>query len=637
MDRAGEGQLAPSVTRWARMAWIRSPVVRSPLTPEQVAAGRTVGSVCWLPDGRPAWTEASEGRTDVLVDGVRCPVEQAPGHRATLAPTRDGRIVFATADARLAVLSPGGPVQILTPEGISASAPAVAPDGGSVAHVAETDDTCEVWISPLDPESGGAGGTRVSAADFAFDPAWAPDGRALAWHEWDLPSMPWDESRIVVRGREDGPLRTIAGGAGVAVGQPRFAPGGERIAFVCDRTGWMRVWTARPDGRDAHPIAEPDEAGEDAEPTWGPGQRSFAWSPSGDRIVVCRGSRGFGWLDLAEVGDGGRRPIAEGWHRSLDWSGPGIVGVRSSPTEPPTVVTAHPDPGRAGSPGRTPRLGSDTAGRGGTSTRPGPEPIRFPGADGADLHALYWLPSEPRVGPTPLLVHVHGGPTDQARADWWARADFFRDRGWAVLAPNHRGSTGHGRAYTQALSGHWGQLDASDVAAGIRAAAGRGWADPDRIAMIGGSAGGFTALLVCASHPGLVAAAAVRYPVTDLHGLAAATHRFESRYTDTLVGPRAAAAPRWTQRSPLAHAARIRTPLLVLRGDDDAVVPGAQVDALVAAVRAHGTPVEDRVYRGEGHGFRRPETVADELRRTEAFLARHVASRPTSQEHPTHS
>ncbi len=588
-----------------------------PLSPEEAAADGTVGSVCWLPGGRVAWTETSEGRTEVLVDGVPQAAEHPAGHRAILAPSPDGRIVYPTADGRLAVLAPGGPARVLTPEGTRAAAPAVSPDGAAVAYVAESEDRCDVFVLPLEGTAGEAAGHRVSDAHFAFDPAWASDSRALAWHEWDLPAMPWDESRVVVRGWPEGSARVIGGGDEVAVGQPRFAPAGDRIAFVCDRTGWMRVWTTLRDGSDARPIGDPDDAGEDAEPTWGPGQRSFAWSPAGDQIAVCSGSDGFGRLDLADVAGDWRRTAADGWHRSLHWSDQGVIAVRSSPTEAPavsaTLARTSPATWRAGA-------------------RPEPEPVTWPGEDGAEVHGLWWPPSEPSAGAPPLLVHVHGGPTDQARADWWRRADFFRDRGWAVLTPNHRGSTGHGRAYAQALAGRWGELDVADVVAGIRVAPQRGWGDLDRIALVGGSAGGFTTLLACASRPGLVAAAAVRYPVTDLHALAAATHRFESRYNDTLVGALPDAATRWTERSPLAHAARIRTPLLVLRGDDDPVVPSDQVDALVAAVRAGGTRVEDHVYEGEGHGFRRPETVADELRRTEAFLARHVASAASRRE-----
>jgi dipeptidyl aminopeptidase/acylaminoacyl peptidase len=200
-------------------------------------------------------------------------------------------------------------------------------------------------------------------------------------------------------------------------------------------------------------------------------------------------------------------------------------------------------------------------------------------------------------------------------------------RGWAVLAPNYRGSTGYGRAYTQALTGCWGELDVADVAAGIRHAAAENWADPERVALDGGSAGGFTLLLVCARHPGLVRAGVERYGVTDLFDLAETTHRYESRYLDQVVGPLPAAADRYRERSPINHAADISAPLLVLQGEVDDTVPKAQADALVEALRRRGAPVDYHVYEGEGHGWNRPDTVADELERAERFLTRWVLRR----------
>ncbi len=240
------------------------------------------------------------------------------------------------------------------------------------------------------------------------------------------------------------------------------------------------------------------------------------------------------------------------------------------------------------------------------------------------MHGLLWRGADATDAAPPLLVDVHGGPTGQATVTWNAGPQYYASRGWAVLAPNGRGSTGYGRAYTQALAGAWGELDVADVAAGIRYAAANGWCDPTRVAVTGGSAGALTLLLLGAHHDGLVRAAVSRYGVTDLLNLAETTHRFESRYLDHLVGGLPEAADRYRDRSPVTHAAAIRVPVLVLHGDTDPVVPLAQAEQLIGAIRAAGGTIETRVYEGEGHGWTQPDTIADVYKRTESFLRRTV-------------
>jgi dipeptidyl aminopeptidase/acylaminoacyl peptidase len=196
-----------------------------------------------------------------------------------------------------------------------------------------------------------------------------------------------------------------------------------------------------------------------------------------------------------------------------------------------------------------------------------------------------------------------------------------------VLQVDHRGSTGWGRAYAQALRGEWGRLDVEDAAAGMRAAAANGWGSENRMAPIGGSAGGFTVLSLLAVYPELCGAGVDLYGVTDLFDLDETTHRFEAHYLRSVVGPLPAAAERYRSRSPITLADRISAPLLVLQGSADKVVPKPQSDALVARLRARGTLVEYHVYDGEGHGWSRPDVVEDELERTWAFLHRHLVRR----------
>jgi dipeptidyl aminopeptidase/acylaminoacyl peptidase len=604
-----------------------------------------LGEPRWSPDGaRLAWLEVDRGVVELLVapvgpgaarEGLTGPPVRvtaevgvtklgayggggycwAPSATAGATP----ELVYATDDRRLvAIPCHGGPVRVLA-EGAATAAPAVSPDGTRVAFVRETDDECAVAVVAL---AGGEDPRVVSRADYAWDPEWAPDGVALAWHEWDLPAMPWDSSRIVLArpGVLGDRVHVVAGGDGVAVAQPRFSPDGTALAYVSDATGWSNVWVAAADGTGARPLLE--EACEHAEPSWGPGQRSYAWSPDGQRIALCRNEEGFGRLVVVDVGSRGVHERAKGWHHGLDWGDRGIACVRSGGRTPPQVTVL--DPAGEGGHGRR-ALARGAPGELDALDLPEPEPVAWRGSDGTTVHGILWRPLVPAAGP-PLLVEVHGGPTGQAVVGWVPRVRWFLSRGWAVLAPNPRGSSGYGRAYLRALDGEWGVADVDDTVTGIRAAGERGWADPERVAVMGGSAGGFTALLVGTARPPVARAVVSLYGVTDLAELAATTHRFESRYLDTLVGSLPAAAAEYRGRSPVHRASDVSVPVLLLQGDQDKVVPLAQAQRLEAALRDAGAPVELHVYEGEGHGWSRPETVIDALARTEDFLTRWVLS-----------
>src|SRR5581483_11922672 len=604
------------------------------VTAAMVARSRGLSGPRFSPGGRRlAWVETVAGRSDIVVapaDGsgpaVLVTADAATGPFGAFTWAGPDTVVYAASDGRLvAVPASGGPLRVLSGDG-QAAAPAATADGARVAFVVERDDRCDIAVVPTD---GSAWPVRVSAgADWAFDPAWSPSGRTLAWHEWDFPAMPWDASRIAVRPVDGlapaGPPEIVAGGDGrIACGQPRFSPAGDALGYVGDGTGWMNVWVAGPDGQGARPVLE--EPAEHAEPTWGPGQRSWAWAPDGSpAVALCRNEGGFGRLVVAAIG-GDARPIGKGWHHFLDWNRAGIAAVRQGGVTPPSVVVAD-----SAAPGSRRVLATAAPGALVAAGPVEPEPVSWTGEDGGTVHGLLYRPAASALGPgtaPPMIVYVHGGPTGSSAVTWWPRHQFWVARGWAVLAPNYRGSTGYGRAYTQALAGRWGEVDVADVAAGIRHAGASGWCDASRVAIDGGSAGGFTLLLLCARYPGLVRAAVDRYGVADLFDLAETTHRYESRYLDQVVGPLPEVAGLYRDRSPVNHAGAITVPLLVLQGDRDKTVPKAQADALVDAVRRAGGTVEYHVYEGEGHGWSKPETVADELERAEKFLTRWVLKR----------
>jgi dipeptidyl aminopeptidase/acylaminoacyl peptidase len=326
---------------------------------------------------------------------------------------------------------------------------------------------------------------------------------------------------------------------------------------------------------------------------------------------------------VVDVASGDVRELSRGVHGGLSWFGERIVCIVSGARTPTQVVSIDPATGARTSLARGPVAGFEAA------RLMEPESVEWEAGGGVAVHGRLYRPAQPPDGlaKPPLLTWVHGGPTGQWPATFNPRIAFFVDRGWTVLVPDHRGSTGWGRAYAQSMRGAWGELDVEDTAAGMRAAADRGWCDPRRMVPIGGSAGGFTVLLLLARHPELCAAGVDLFGVTDLFELDETTHRFEAHYLHGIVGPLPQAAERYRDRSPVNVADHIEAPLLILHGSADKVVPLAQAQAIAERVRARGGVVELQVYDGEGHGWLLPETVVDELTRIEAFLRRHVLLR----------
>jgi dipeptidyl aminopeptidase/acylaminoacyl peptidase len=415
---------------------------------------------------------------------------------------------------------------------------------------------------------------------------------------------------------DEGP-RVVAGGDGVQVQQPRFSPDGSHLAFLSDEHGWLNLWVADGDGKDVRPLLEEDL--EHGGASWGLGQRSFAWSPDSASIAFTRNERGFGSLHVLDVSTGATNMLGRAEHGGLSWVGERVAAIRSGARTPTQIVVY--EGGARTTVARGPVGGFEAA------DLVEPEAVEWPGDDGETVHGRLYRPavaSATGQDPPPLLVWIKGGPTAQWAVMFIPRIAYFLERGWAVLVPDHRGSTGHGRAYAQAMRGRWGELDVADVAAGMRAAAERGWGDGRRMVPMGGSAGGFTVLNLLAHHPDLCAAGVDLFGVADLLDLDETTHRFEAHYLDSVVGSLPAAADAYRDRSPVNVADQITAPLLILQGDADPVVPPAQSQAIADRLRALGRTVELQMYEGESHGWLRPETVVDELERVESFLRRHV-------------
>jgi dipeptidyl aminopeptidase/acylaminoacyl peptidase len=452
----------------------------------------------------------------------------------------------------------------------------------------------------------------VSGADFYATPTPSPDGKLLAHVSWSHPHMPWDAGALHLAALDaagrPGEARHVAGDARASAQQPAFGPDG-KLYFLWEPDGHWNLFRAPVSDGAPEPLAPGD--GELGLPLWGLGMAS--WGFLDDQTVLAAEIRqGVTRLCRIDLASGTRAALAcEVAAVSHLRTGPGRQAViAASFADRPSAVAlldaAGPEiqlrPLRASSPVA---LANDDISRA--------EPIRFPTSDGDTAHGFFYPPRNAVARPIPgerppLLLLVHGGPTAATSAGYGPGVQFWTTRGFAVFDLNYRGSTGYGRRYRDRLQGQWGIYDVADCQAAVRALIAAGRVDPDRVAIRGSSAGGYTVLAALCADRTFHAGSSL-YGISDLSALARDTHKFESRYCDGLVGPWPARADRYAERSPLTNADRLSCPVIFFQGLDDKVVPPAQTEVLVAALRQKGVPVEYHPFPGEQHGFRRAENI----------------------------
>jgi len=462
--------------------------------------------------------------------------------------------------------------------------------------------------------------TLASGHDFYAAPRLSPDGRQLAFLAWNHPHMPWDAAELWLAdlSSEGSPIhiRHVAGSPDESICHPVFAPDGT-LYFVSDRNNWWNLYRAQATGIESISSLQ----AEFGLPHWIFGQSTYAFNSAGQ--LVCAFNRGGLWqlgviltdtLTFEEI----ETPFQE--IRDVVAGNGWVVFVAGSMTSAAALIRLNlftrqfeilresiddvPDPGCLAK----------------------PRSLEFPTSSGDVAHAWYYPPTNrdfqaPETEKPPLLVLSHGGPTAAASVGLNLRIQYWTSRGIAVLDVNYRGSTGYGRAYRRRLNGQWGVFDVEDCIAGARYAVDQGLADAHRLAIRGGSAGGFTTLCALTFHQ-LFRAGAVYYGVSDLEALALDTHKFEAHYLDHLIGPYPADVGLYRERSPIQHTARLSCPIIFFQGLEDKVVPPDQTEKMVEALRERKIPVSYLPFAGEQHGFRQADNIQRALEAEFYFYSR---------------
>ncbi|MES2321321.1 MAG: prolyl oligopeptidase family serine peptidase [Pseudomonadota bacterium] len=601
----------------------------SPISAEVVAAGASPLAMPMLDGADTYWLagRASEGGRTTLMRqrgadvaemtpapfNVRSRVHEYGGGACLVA---GGDIYFSHfADNRLYVIRDGEGAVALTEEGAPRRHADFVLDRRRARLIGVREDHAGGSAQPVNTLSAvgmdGSETVLAEGADFYAAPRLSPDGSQLAWLSWNHPRMPWQGTELWLAAvRPDGalgPARLVAGGPDEAVCQPEWSPDG-LLHFVSDRSGWWNLYRLVDNAVQA--LCE--RAAEFGAPHWSFGQAMYGFREAGE-IICTYIEHGVSRMAQLSTDSGRLQLIANPYEeiRELRVAGSIVVLLGGAPTIALELACIDLYTGQheilARSIAQLPPAGYLSV----------PESITYPTSGNRIAHAFYYPPAnadfEAEAGSKPpLMVISHGGPTGMASNTLKLATQYWTSRGFALLDVNYGGSSGFGRDYRDALKGQWGIIDVDDCVAGARYLATRGMVDPDRLVIRGGSAGGLTTLCALTFHD-VFKAGASYYGVSDLAGLDLDSHKFESHYNEYLIAPAPEAAVQYMLRSPINHTDSLKSPMIFFQGLDDKVVPPQQSEVMVIALRASGVPVAYMTLEGEGHGFRKADSIARTL------------------------
>ncbi len=595
------------------------------------------GDDCWWAESRPS----ENGRTALMCWCNGKVSERSPDNANVRTAVHEygggswwvdaGEAFYVDyADQRLRCIKADGTIRVLSPEPDSPKALRYADFRLSAdrqwliaiveQHLSGAKSTePQNLIQAIATDGSGIVHTLAQGADFYGSPRLSPDSSRLAWVQWQHPNMPWDDTELFVAdiswpaSTSQAPqlenMALVAGGADEAIVQPEWSPSGE-LHYLSDRNDWWHLYREN----NTAPVLEVN--GEIGYPPWVFGLSRYCFRPDGE-VVAAVFDGGVEKLDLY--------PEGSAFH-SLRSSGDRVAFVASSWTREATVVFD----------GKVIKSARDLGQLSITEEYlKAPQVIQYPTTDNEVSHALFFAPAnpdfEPRSGEKPpLIVLAHGGPTSAARSQLSLARQFWTSRGFALVDVNYRGSSGFGRAYRKKLDGVWGVADVDDCVYAARYLADQGLVDPERLIIRGGSAGGYTVLCALAFHDTFTAGASL-YGVADLEALAKDTHKFESRYLDSLIGAYPEQQALYHSRSPINSLDGFNAPMIVLQGSDDAIVPPNQSRMIVDALDKKQVPVAYLEFAGEQHGFRKSETIKRALEAELEFYLRVFRLLPAAQ------
>ncbi|WP_024546571.1 S9 family peptidase [Picosynechococcus sp. NKBG15041c] len=604
---------------------------RSPITSDLIVSSSIgLGAVAWAGDslywleGRPqekgrnvlVKRNADGSTTDITPPGfnVRSRVHEYGGGAFLIAP--DGTVYFSNDGDRLVYRqAPGQDPEALTPE----NQRRYADFSLDLAHnrlICVSEDHSAAGQEPKNDLvaialDSGEIQVLIEGNDFYSSPRLSLDGQTLAWLSWDHPNMPWDDSQLWIAAIErDGRLAEktlVAGGHGESVVEPRWSPGGT-LYFSGDRSGYWNLYCYNSSTVEA---IYPAKA-EFGYPHWVFGESILGFID--ETTLVCTYNDQGTWK-LATLNPLRRAltpiPLPYSTISYLQVQGTTIAFIGGSATQPTAVVTHDLFNGESHRVKEASTLQVD----------PGylsePQAIAFPTANGQIAHAWYYPPTNqdfqaPGDTAPPLLVKSHGGPTAMASASLNLRIQYWTSRGFAFVDVNYGGSTGYGRAYHQRLDGNWGIVDVQDCVNVAKYLVEKGLADGEKLAIAGGSAGGYTTLAALTFHD-VFKAGASYYGISDLEVLATDTHKFEARYLDRLIGKYPEEKDKYVARSPIHFPEKLACPVIFFQGLEDKVVPPNQAEMMVDALKTKGLPVAYVPFAGEQHGFRQAENIKKAL------------------------